>query len=124
MERYPKAKFLLMLTMLLISFAISAAEKVTEIFTLDHQMSKMCEKKITSNLPFEKGVTDLNVSLSDNTITITYDPAKSDTEKIIKAFKKIGFNAELLNPVNKCSKSSSCCEGTAATGCEEEDCHK
>ena len=86
--------------MLLLAFTASAADKVTEVFTLDHQMSTHCEKKIKENLRFEKGVSDLEVSLQDNTITITYNPEKTDTEKLIKGFKKIGFNAFLVSPEN------------------------
>ena len=70
-----------------------AAEKKTEVFTLDHQMSQHCEKRIKENLRFEKGISKIEVSLKDNTITITYDPSKTDTEAIIEGFRKIGFTA-------------------------------
>lgn len=68
-------------------------KKTTELFTLDHQMSEMCEKKIVTNLRFEKGVQDIKVSLKENTISISYDPQKTNTTALIAAFKKIGFNA-------------------------------
>ena len=55
-------------------------------------------KKIITNLRFEKGVTNIQVSLKDNTITITFDPQKTSTEELIAAFKKIGFTAFLCNP--------------------------
>lgn len=87
-------KYLLAFVVLMVAvFTVSAAEKETRVFTLDHQMSQHCEKKIMENLRFEKGVSDIKVSLPDNTITIVYNPAKTDPAKLIKAFKKIGFNA-------------------------------
>lgn len=88
-----KTKILMLLAMLFAAVTASAADKATEVFTLDHQMSTHCEKKITENLRFEKGITDLKINLKENTITITFNPAKTDSGQIIKAFKKIGFNA-------------------------------
>lgn len=84
--------------MFLVAIVMFAADKTTSVFTLDHQMSSMCEKKIKSNLRYEKGVSAIDVSLKANTITITYDPQKTDEEKLIKAFKKIGFNAMVVTP--------------------------
>ena len=71
----------------------SAAEKTTEVFTLDHQMSAACEKKIKENLRFEKGVSKIDVSLKENTISITFNPEKTNTAALIEAFRKIGFTA-------------------------------
>lgn len=88
----------LLITLLFASLMAYAADKTTEVFTLDHQMSQHCEKKIKDNLRFEKGISKIVVSLPANTITITYDGKKTDTAKIIEAFKKIGFNACLYNP--------------------------
>lgn len=88
-------KILVIFAMLFVALTASAADKATDVFTLDHQMSQMCEKRIKENLRFEKGISKIDVSLKENTITITYDTKKTDTEKIIQAFKKIGFNAML-----------------------------
>lgn len=88
---------LILFTFLFATSIAFAAEKTTEVFTLDHQMSTHCEKKIKENLRFEKGVSYIEVSLKENTISITFNPAKTDTDKLIKAFKKIGFNACLVN---------------------------
>ena len=103
-------RFLLLVTVLFLSFAASAADKQTEVFTLDHQMSQMCKKKITENLRFEKGISKIDVSLKDNTITITYDPSKTDPEKLITAFKKIGFNAMVYCPDTVTPKPEECDE--------------
>lgn len=94
-------KILSLILMLTVSVVLYAADKVKTVFTLDHQMSEHCEKKIKSNLRYEKGVKDVVVSLKDNTITVTYSPDKTDKEKLIKAFKKIGFNAVVCSPEKK-----------------------
>ena len=86
-------KRFLLIMMLAFGLTAIAADRVTEVFTLDHQMSQMCEKKIKSNLRFEKGISKIDVSLKENIITITFDPKKTDTDKIIEGFKKIGFTA-------------------------------
>ena len=106
-------KKLLTFVFLMSAFIAFAADKATEVFTLDHQMSSMCEKKIKENLRFEKGISNIEVSLPDNTITITFDPKKTDTEKIIAGFKKIGFTAFLYAPESQaeeeCIPAPACC---------------
>lgn len=110
---------ILALFIMLFAFVVtaSAADKATEIFTLDHQMSIHCQKKIMENLRFEKGVSKIEVSLKENTITITFDPAKTNTDNLIRAFNKIGFNASVYSKINSsipkdeenCDKSSPTC---------------
>ena len=90
-------KIVAILVMMFVAVVVNAADKVKSVFTLDHQMSEMCEKKIKSNLRYEKGVSAIDVSLDENTITITYNPDKTDDEKLLKAFEKIGFNAFVVD---------------------------
>ena len=91
-------RILLIITLLLSSLTSFAGNKVKDVFTLDHQMSQMCEKKIKTNLRYEKGISKIDVSLKENTITITFDKDKTNPENIIEGFKKIGFNAFLVTP--------------------------
>ena len=112
-------RILLIIGMFLVtSLTAMAAEKKTEVFTLDHQMSSMCEKRIKDNLRFEKGIEKIDVSLKSNTITITYNPSKTDTAAIIEGFKKIGFTAFVVNP--ECSEATAvpaCCNETPQPAC-------
>lgn len=101
-------RIFLIFAFLLGSATAFAADKITELFTLDHQMSQHCEKRIKENLRFEKGVSKIDISLKENTIAITFDPSKTDTEKLIQAFSKIGFNAELLSPDGAAAKPEVC----------------
>lgn len=111
-------KFLLALMLLFTSVMVFAkSDNVVEVFTLDHQMSSMCEKKIKENLRFEKGISKIEVSLKENTITITYDPKKTDTEKIIEGFRKIGFNAIICSP-SECTDTQECTHSCCSTPTE------
>lgn len=50
-----------------------------------------CVKKINDNVSFEKGVKDLSVSLDRKTVTLTYDPSKTDVPKLKAALEKLGY---------------------------------
>lgn len=70
-------------------------KKKTETVTFKVGMHcKNCVKKVTDNISFEKGVKDLKVSLEDKTVTITYDPAKTNPETLKKAIEKLGYKVE------------------------------
>ena len=56
-----------------------------------------CGKKVQENIAFEKGVKDLSVSVEDKTVTVTFNPAKTDTLKLKAALKKLGYSAEILD---------------------------
>ena len=56
-----------------------------------HLHCKDCVKKVQENIAFEKGVKDLEVSLENQTVKITYDPAKTDEAKLKTAIEKLGY---------------------------------
>jgi copper chaperone CopZ len=60
-----------------------------------------CKKKIESNIPFEKGVTDLKVNLDNKQVFIKYDAKKTDKEKLQKAIEKLGYTATEVTPETK-----------------------
>lgn len=64
--------------------------EVTFVTTID---CKNCVKKVEANLPYEKGVKDLKVTLEDHTVWIKYDAAKTDVAKLAEAVKKLGYDA-------------------------------
>lgn len=70
-------------------------KKKTEVVTFKVGMHcKNCVKKVTDNISFEKGVKDLKVTLEDKTVTITYDPTKTNPETLKKAIEKLGYKVE------------------------------
>lgn len=60
-----------------------------------------CKAKIEKNIPFEKGVEDLSVSLADKTVYVKYNTKKTDVDKIKKAIEKLGYKAEVIVPEEK-----------------------
>ena len=67
-----------------------AKKTATVVFNVSMHC-KNCVKKITENISFVKGVKDLKVSLEDKTVTITYDPVKTDEATLKKEIEKLGF---------------------------------
>lgn len=71
------------------------AKKVMETVSFTTNMTcHKCQQKLSENLAFEKGVKGLDVNLEKQTITFTYDPAKTTPEKLAAAIKKLGYKAE------------------------------
>lgn len=79
-----------------------------------------CAKKVTNTIPYEKGVKDVKVDVPTKTVTVTYDPAKTNDEALIKAFAKIkikasaGCDGECCGHDHKAEKkecTDACCEG-------------
>lgn len=57
---------------------------------------KNCATKVRENISFEKGVQGLDISVENKTVTITFDPAKTNVEKLCAAMKKIGYPATVV----------------------------
>ena len=55
-----------------------------------------CVAKVEKNIPFEKGVTALEVDLPTKMVTVTYRPDKTSPEKLEKALQKLGFKTEII----------------------------
>ena len=56
-----------------------------------------CGKKLQENIAFEKGVKDLKVDVQGKTVTVTFNPVKTDTLKLKKAINKLGYTAEVVD---------------------------
>jgi copper chaperone CopZ len=54
-----------------------------------------CVQKIEGNIPFEKGVKDLKVSLEKLECEVTFREDKTSVDKLIEAFDKLGYKAEI-----------------------------
>lgn len=92
-------RILLLLTVITLSLSAFAKAPETAAFTLSPKMTcSNCENKIKSNLRFEKGVKDIKTSIPDQTVSISFDPEKTSAEKLIAAFKKIGYTAKIVAP--------------------------
>ena len=99
-----KTKILALCTLLLVAVAhISAKDHNKHKDTVTYLVSMTCEKcqkRIESNIPFEKGVTDLKVDLPKKLVTIEYRTDKTNPEKLKNALKEMGYTVtpfQLLN---------------------------
>ena len=63
-----------------------------------------CAKKINDTIPYEKGVKDVKVNVDTKTVTVTFDPAKTNNENLVKAFAKVKIEAA---PMEACG--GECC---------------
>lgn len=101
---------------LMVTMAVMAADYVSVNFTVSPQMTcQNCENKIKTNIRYEKGVKQIETSLSDQIVTIKYDAAKTNPEKIADAFKKIGYTATVVSGNAACAAKQGC--GKSAKGC-------
>jgi copper chaperone CopZ len=60
-----------------------------------------CVQKIESNIPFEKGVKDLNISLDKKECEVTFNKNKTNAMKLVEAFNKLGYTATIKLDENK-----------------------
>lgn len=60
-----------------------------------HLHCENCVKKVVENISYVKGVVDLEVSLAEQTIKVTYNPAKTDVETLAGEIRKLGYKAEI-----------------------------
>lgn len=84
----------------LTSLAQSKKENKTTTFEVDLHCDA-CVKKVQSNIAYEKGVKDLNISLENKEVTVTYRADKTSPDALKKAFEKLGYVAKEKEPANK-----------------------
>lgn len=76
---------------------LSSAKPKKELVTVTFHVHLHCENcvnKVIENISYEKGVKDLDVSLEKQTVTVTFDPKKTDETKIKAAIEALGYPAE------------------------------
>lgn len=101
--------------MLLVAVTLTAAAKgetVKAVFNVNPVMTcQNCENKIKTNIRYEAGVTDIATDRNTQTVTVTYNPAKTSPEKLVAAFKKIGYTATLATPKDSKKAPAAGCTG-------------
>ena len=92
-----KLAFIIGLILLTIgNLSAQKAENKVVCFKSDMDCAN-CEKTITEHLKFEKGVKDLKVDHSTNTIYIEYKADKNTEEGFAKAIEKKGYKADKIS---------------------------
>ena len=91
--------------MMLTAVVGMAKDIKTVVVTTQPQMHcSGCEDKIKGNLRFEKGVKQIECSIDEQRVTITYDADKTSSEKIIQSFGKFGYKATEVKKQEKDNK--------------------
>jgi periplasmic mercuric ion binding protein len=85
---------LMLITLSNNSFAAENKNEKTLTFTVSMDCHG-CVQKIEGNIPYEKGVKDLKVSLDNKECTVTFRTDKTNEQDLIKAFNKLGYTAEV-----------------------------
>ena len=91
-----KKTFLMMIASLLL-MAGSQDRRVLVMTPTPKMHCESCENKIKKNLRFEKGVVKIETSVEAQTVTVTYNPAKTNVENIQAAMKKIGYDTKIVS---------------------------
>ncbi len=99
-------KTLMLCAAIIVGFNASAqtADKKAKTETVTFNVSMdchSCQAKLEKNIPWEKGVKDMTVDLENKTVTIKYDPAKTDEATLKKAVEKLDFTCEKAKVVQK-----------------------
>ena len=98
-------KIIMLCLVAVIGFGVSdamAQKKQVDLKTTVFQTDVDCEncaKKVDNSIPYQKGVKEVKVDVSTQTVTVTYDTSKTNDETLVKAFKKVKVNAEVKNEV-------------------------
>lgn len=98
-------KIFMLCLVAVIGFGVSdamAQKKQVDLKTTVFQTDVDCEncaKKVDNSIPYQKGVKEVKVDVSTQTVTVTYDTSKTNDEALVKAFKKVKVNAEVKNEV-------------------------
>ena len=94
-------KAIRLITLLLLACAIAMPmqaqdkKKKEEVTFLVSMTCGNCQKKIEKSIAYEKGVSDLFVDLEKKTVTIQYNPKKTNPDKLKKAIEDLGFQVFL-----------------------------
>jgi len=70
-------------------------KKIETVVFATHLHCENCVKKVQENIAYEKGVKSLEVSLEKQTITVGFDPSKTNAETLAAAIRKLGYRAEI-----------------------------
>lgn len=81
---------------LLSMVAVMAKDFCTVVFKVEQMECATCERKVKNNIKYEKGMKQFTTDLETRTITITYDPEKTNVEKLKAGFQKFKYEAVVV----------------------------
>lgn len=92
-------KFITLIALFVLSCTAMVAKdlKVLVVKTTPEMHCNGCETKIKNNIRFVQGVKKIETNLETKEVEVTYDADKTNAEKIIAAFKKIGYETKTVS---------------------------
>ncbi|MDX1904959.1 MAG: heavy-metal-associated domain-containing protein [Thermonemataceae bacterium] len=85
---------------LLVFIALEAsAQKNAKLETIEIKTSavcNMCKSSLETDLKYEKGVKTVKLDVLTKVLTVSYNPKKTNPDKIRKAVTKVGYDADSL----------------------------
>ncbi|MDR0768606.1 MAG: heavy-metal-associated domain-containing protein [Dysgonamonadaceae bacterium] len=66
-------------------------KKTEEVTFVVNLFCEKCKAKIERHISWEKGVKDLTVDLDKKTVTIQYDPSKTNEQKLKEAIENLDY---------------------------------
>lgn len=88
-----RASILVLVAALVVALPMIAAEQRTLILDVKGMHCTGCASGIEAMLKRVDGVTKAQVSFEDRVATVSYDPTKATSEKIIETIEKMGYKA-------------------------------
>ncbi|QZT36633.1 cation transporter [Halosquirtibacter xylanolyticus] len=91
-------KLLLPLFLLFAIFTPAMAKSEKKVETVTYVCSidcDHCKKTIMKNIPYEKGVKNVEVDIKTKEVKVTFRKDKTDCKKLESAIEKLGYDAEL-----------------------------
>ena len=90
----------LMFGLLSLSQTVSAAETKTITLDVPGMTCKFCPITIRKALKKVDGVTDAKAEFATKTATVTFDPAKTNVEELMKATANAGYKSTLKKEIS------------------------
>ena len=91
-------KHILLIAIASLMFTVGGRDLRVLVMTPTPQMHcESCENKIKKNLRFEKGVVNIETSIKEQTVTVTYDATLINAAAIQAAMKKIGYETRVVS---------------------------
>ncbi|MCQ2189021.1 MAG: heavy-metal-associated domain-containing protein [Paludibacteraceae bacterium] len=91
----------ILLTAVITMFGLTASakekEKVAKKDTAEFKVGMHCQgcvNRITNELTYTTGVTDLKVNLNDKTVWVEYKPQKINADSLFSKLKSMGYTVE------------------------------
>ncbi|MBR1564360.1 MAG: heavy-metal-associated domain-containing protein [Paludibacteraceae bacterium] len=83
-----KILILALLCGIVLVYAKPKSERAKAVFHVEITCDN-CVKNIQNNIVWEKGLKDMQIDKQAETVTLTWDPQKTDTTTLKQAFEKI-----------------------------------